>query len=153
MQLPRDYLQDIQKFITSQYWNSGLRITAGVMIPTLLMAYQGWLSDGMSFLFGALFVSLTDTPGPIHHRRNGMLIAILFNTFIVILTGLVYQHPVLLLAEVLVFSFFFSLLGIYGTRAGAVGTLAIVVMLIHMSPFREHAAILDGGLTAAGGLW
>ncbi|MBA4055378.1 MAG: hypothetical protein C0490_11750, partial [Marivirga sp.] len=153
MQLPKDYLQDIQKFITSQYWNSGLRITTGVMIPMLIMAYQGWLSSGMSFLFGALFVSLTDTPGPIHHRRNGMLIAILFNSFIVVLTGLLYQHPLLLLCEVLTFSFFCSLLGIYGTRAGAVGTLAIVVMLIHMSPFREYSPVMDGALTAAGGLW
>lgn len=154
MQGPKDYLQEIQKFITSQYWNSGLRITSGVMVPMLIMAYQGWLSTGMSFLFGGLFVSLTDTPGPIHHRRNGMLIATALNTFAVVMTGLMYGYPYLLLSEILIFSFLFSLFGIYGNRGGAIGTLAIVVMLIHMSPFRQHDQVaLDGLLTAAGGLW
>jgi hypothetical protein len=46
----KDYLLEIQKFTTSQYWNSGVRITAGVMIPTLVMIQQGWLSIGIPFL-------------------------------------------------------------------------------------------------------
>jgi uncharacterized membrane protein YccC len=149
-----DYLKEIQKFATSQYWNSGVRITAGVLIPMLIMVHQGWLSLGIPFLWGALFVSLTDTPGPIRHRRNGMLAAITLNTCVVIITGFLYSHEILLLIKVLVFSFFLSLLGIYGVRAGAVGTLAIVVMLINMSPFRDHHDfLLDAILTAGGGIW
>ena len=76
MQLGKDYLKEIQKFTTSHYWNSGVRITTGVMVPMLIMINKGWLSEGIPFLWGALFVSLTDTPGPIHHRRNGMLAGI-----------------------------------------------------------------------------
>ncbi len=154
IQRGKNYLQEIQKFTSSQYWNSGLRITSGVMVPTLIMAHQGWLSEGMPFLFGALFVSLTDTPGPIHHRRNSMLMGTLINTIMVFLTGLLYDQPILLFSEVLIFSFVFSLFGIYGSRAGAVGTLALVITVIHMSPLRHD---LDAGtnaiLTAAGGLW
>jgi uncharacterized membrane protein YccC len=150
----KNYLQEIQKFTTSQYWNSGVRITTGVIVPMLIMARQGWLSTGVSFLFGALFVSLTDTPGPIHHRRNGMLVAIGLNTFIVLITGVIHDHEVLLLIEVILFSFLFSLLGIYGARAGAVGTLALVIMLIHMSPLRrDQPATINALLTAGGGLW
>ena len=154
MRSRKDYLKEIQKFTTSQYWNSGVRITTGVLVPMLIMIHQDWLSSGIPFLWGALFVSLTDTPGPIHHRRNGMLAAITLNTFVVIVTGFLYNYEILLLIQVLLFSFFLSLLGIYGVRAGAVGTLAIVVMLINMSPFRDHDNfLLDALLTASGGIW
>lgn len=153
IQRSRNYLKEIQKFTTSQYWNSGVRITTGVMVPMLIMAHEGWLSTGMSFLFGALFVSLTDTPGPIHHRRNGMLVAVLLNTLVVFVTGLMFNSPLLLFIEVIFFSFIFSLLGIYGARAGAIGTLALVIMLIHMSPIRQVQVSTNTLLTAAGGLW
>src|SRR5690349_8693835 len=111
MEIRREYLQEIQKFTTSQYWNSGVRITAGVLIPMFLMISQDWLTTGIPFLFGALFVSLTDTPGPIHHRRNGMLAAIALNTFTALVTGYTHDHQLLLLTEVVVFSFSFSLFG------------------------------------------
>jgi uncharacterized membrane protein (TIGR01666 family) len=154
MRIAKDYITEIQKFTTSQYWNSGVRITAGVMIPMLIMANKGWLSNGIPFLWGALFVSLTDTPGPIHHRRNGMLAGIVLNALTVLITGFLYENPTLLLLQVLVLSFFFSLLGIYGARAGAVGTLALVVMLLNMSPLRDHHNYLfNASLTACGGIW
>src|SRR6187455_1806593 len=154
MRIGKDYLKEIQKFTTSQYWNSGVRITTGVLAPMLIMIHQGWLSLGIPFLWGALFVSLTDTPGPIQHRRNGMLAAITLNTFVVIVTGFLYDYEILRLIQVLLFSSFLSLLGIYGVRAGAVGTLAIVVMLINMSPFRDHDNFLmDAMLMASGGVW
>ena len=120
----------------------------------LIMADKGWLSDGIPFLWGALFVSLTDTPGPIRHRRNGMLAGIVLNALTVLITGFLYENPTLLLLQVLVLSFFFSLLGIYGARAGAVGTLALVVMLLNMSPLRDHHNyLLNALLTACGGIW
>lgn len=154
MQFGKDYLKEIQKFTTSQYWNSGVRITTGVMAPMLIMVNKGWLSEGIPFLWGALFVSLTDTPGPIHHRRNGMLAGIVLNSLTVLITGFLYQFETLLLIQVLIFSFFFSLLGIYGARAGAVGTLALVVMLLNMSPFRDsNDFVFNAMLTAGGGIW
>jgi uncharacterized membrane protein YccC len=154
MRFGQDYLTEIQKFTTSQYWNSGVRITAGVMIPMLIMVNKGWLSDGIPFLWGALFVSLTDSPGPIHHRRNGMLAGIVFNSLTVLISGYLYQFEAFLLIQVLAFSFFFSMLSVYGTRAGAVGALALVVMLLNMSPFRDtNDFVFTAMLTAGGGIW
>lgn len=147
-------MRDIQKFTTSQYWNSGVRITAGVMLPTLVMAQYGWLSKGMPFLWGALFVSLTDTPGPIHHRRNGMLAAILLNTLTVLITGWLQGNAVLQIVQIALFSFFFSMFGIYGARPGAVGTLALVIMLLNMMSFYSSQGVYhEAALTAAGGTW
>lgn len=109
---------------------------------------------GIPFLWGALFVSLTDSPGPIHHRRNGMLAGIVLNTLTVLISGFLNQFEAFLLIQVLAFSFFFSLFGVYGTRAGAVGALALVVMLLNMSPFREtDDYVFNAMLTAGGGIW
>ena len=117
----KDYLREIQKFTTSQYLNAGLRVTAGVMLPTFVLAHYGWLTIGMPFLWGALFVSITDMPGPIHHRRNGLFAAVAINTVTVLITVLVRDNQILLIAEIILFSFFYSLLSVFGNRSGAIG--------------------------------
>jgi uncharacterized membrane protein YccC len=151
---PGDYLREIQRFTTSQYWNSGVRITAGVFVPMLLMAYWGWLAEGIPFLLGALFVGITDSPGPIHHRRNGMLIASLVNAATVLFTFVVRENQFILFAGLILISFLYSFISIFGSRAGAIGTLAFVVMLLNISPDESDldtfsTALLFGG----GGFW
>ena len=39
-------------------------------------------------------VSITDTPGPIHHRKNGMIACILINTIMAVVTG--FAAPILI---------------------------------------------------------
>lgn len=154
MQFGKNYIQEIHKFTTSQYWNSGVRITTGIIVPMLIMAREGWLSVGLPFLLGALFVSLTDSPGPIHHRRNGMLVAIALNTFTVLITGFFHRYPEMLLAEVIIFSFFYSMFAVFGSRANSVGTLAMVIMIVNMWPHAEQQNFeMNALLTAGGGLW
>jgi uncharacterized membrane protein YccC len=150
-----DYFREIRKFTTSQYWYTGLRITAGVMLPTLVLERYGWLTEGMPFLWGALFVAITDAPGPIHHRRNGLLAAVGVNTIVVFVTLLLRDYQPLVVAELILFTFFFSLFGIFGNRANAVGTLAIVMMILNLvsgtpSPNGEWMVPL---MTFAGGIW
>jgi uncharacterized membrane protein YccC len=150
----KDYLKEVQKFVSSQYWYSGLRITAGVMVPLLVFILTGWLTVAVPFLWGALFVSLTDTPGPVHHRRNGMIAAILLNTAVVLLTTLTKEYQVLLISQIVVLGFLLTMLAVYGSRAGAVGTLALVVMLLNLlSIDREYNTIQGSLLIGAGGAW
>lgn len=154
MTVGKDYLQEVQKFTSSQYWYSGWRITAGVMVPLLVFILMGWLSLAVPFLWGALFVSLTDTPGPIHHRRNGMIAAILLNTAVVLLTGLTKEYQVLLVIQIVVLGFFLTMTAVWGGRAGAVGTLALVVMLLNLLSIHDEYNTIQGSLLiAAGGLW
>jgi uncharacterized membrane protein YccC len=150
----RDYLREVKKFTSSQYWYSGSRITAGVMLPLIIFISMGWLSIAIPFLWGALFVSLTDTPGPIHHRRNGMIAAILLNTGAVLLTGLTKEYQPLLITQIVTLGFFFTMLSVYGGRAGAVGTLALIVMLLNLLSIHDEYNTLTGSLLiAAGGVW
>ncbi len=149
-----DYLQEVRKFASSQYWYSGLRITAGVMVPLIVLAKTGNVAAGIPFLWGSLFVSLTDTPGPIHHRRNGMFVATLLNTVLVLLTGFTRNFEFLLFLQVIVAGFVLTMSGVYGARASAIGSLALVVSLLTLLSFREGAdALTDGLMIAGGGLW
>ena len=154
MTVGKEYLQEVQKFTSSQYWYSGWRITAGVMLPLIVFILQGWVSVAIPFLWGALFVSLTDTPGPVHHRRNGMVAAIVLNTAVVLLTAVTREYQALLVTQIVVLGFFLTMLGVYGGRAGAVGTLALIVMLLNLLSFhQDYNAFHASLLIAAGGLW
>ena len=149
-----DYLKEIQRFTTSQYWNSGMRITAGVMVPMLLMGYFGWLVQGIPFLLGALFVGIIDSPGPIHHRRNGMLAGAALNTVTVLFTFLIRDYAALVFPGVVLVAFLYSFISIYGARASAIGTLAFVVMLLNITPDDSDIdAVSTALLTGGGGLW
>src|SRR5690349_17446125 len=150
----KDYLKEVQKFTSSQYWYSGWRITAGVMVPLFVFIWQGWLSIAVPFLWGALFVSLTDTPGPIHHRRNGMIGAIALNTSVVLLTSITKEYQILLITQIVVLRFLLTMMSVYGARAGAVGTLALVVMLLNLlSINKEYNTVQGSLLIGAGGAW
>lgn len=154
MSARKDYFQEVQKFVSSQYWYSGFRITAGVMVPLIVFILTGTLQSAIPFLWGSLFVSLTDTPGPIHHRRNGMVAAIILNTFVVLLTALTRDYHGLLIPQIILLGFLLSMTGIYGSRAGAVGILALVVMLLNLLSISQEYNTLTGALMiAAGGCW
>lgn len=151
MTVRRDYFQEIQKFTSSQYWYSGWRITAGVIMPLFVFIFLGQLSIAVPFLWGSLFVSLTDTPGPIHHRRNGMIAAIALNASLVLITAFTREYQALLVIQIIVLGFFLSMFRIYGSRAGAVGTLSLVVMLLNLLSMNRDYSTLQGGLLIAGG--
>ncbi|CAN5328940.1 FUSC family membrane protein [soil metagenome] len=150
----RDYLREVKKFATSHYWNTGLRITAGVMLPTIVLEHFDWLAVGMPFLWGALFVSITDSPGPINHRRNGLLAGVAFNTFTVFITASLHEYQAILIGEIVLLTFFYSLFGIFGNRAGAIGVLTLIVMLLNLVPHSAHTSALNDSLMImGGGLW
>lgn len=125
-----NYGLTFRKFITSQYLYTGIRITAGVLIPGLLLYYYGILTAMMGIPLGALFLALTDNPGPLHHRINGMIAAIIINFIVVCIAGL--SQPYLLLSgiEIIIFSFLFSMFGVYNTRANSIGLIALIVFII-----------------------
>ncbi|MCH5599540.1 hypothetical protein [Niabella ginsengisoli] len=68
-----DYIREYKKFVTSYYFNEAIRITIGVTLPAIAFSYFDKLETGLILSIGAMAVSVSDIPGPIHQRRNGML--------------------------------------------------------------------------------
>jgi uncharacterized membrane protein (TIGR01666 family) len=146
--------REIKTFIFSQYFSDGLKITLGVLLPSLIFYQLNLLSIGITISLGAFTASIADNPGPINHKRNGMLLSILFVFLTAILTGLINKYPIFIGTEILLLSFFFSMFSVYGNRASSIGTAALLIMIltidvdaIKLSGVWGHALyILSGGI-------
>jgi uncharacterized membrane protein (TIGR01666 family) len=149
-----DYVREYKRFINSHYLSGAMRITVGITLPALLLGYLHNLSAGIVVSIGAMCVGNTDNPGPIHHRRNGMMACLLIIFFVSLITGLANGSPVWMSLAVLLFGFVFSLMSIYGARASSVGINALLVMVLNIGRHLQGLDILYNALyVLAGGAW
>ncbi|MBO9690199.1 FUSC family membrane protein [Chryseobacterium sp.] len=132
-----NYSAELKKFVTSQYVYSAIRITLATVLPCLVLAHFGILMEYFLFPLGTSFVALTDQPGPFIRRRNALTFAICSFVLVALIASLVMSIKILVLLEIIVFGMFFSLIGVYGQRLAAVGSLSLVVLAI----------FIDGHLT------
>lgn len=103
---------------------------------------------------GALCASITDSPGPLVHKRNGLLVCCGFIFLTAILTGYARLNPWTLGLEIGVLSFFFALFTVYGNRAAAVGSAGMLIMILMMDrPLPTLLVWQQAALILAGGLW
>jgi uncharacterized membrane protein (TIGR01666 family) len=146
--------QEIRHFIFSQYLADGIRISLAIILPAVVCAQLGSLDLGITISLGALCVSISDAPGPVKHKRNGMLYCNVFIFLMALLTGWFNNNILLLGLLIILSSFFFTMLSVYGNRAASIGTAALLVMILRLT----HAAdninnVIDSFLILAGGLW
>ena len=149
-----DYLKEYKSFITSHNVASGVRITAGVVLPAVLLSYFNLLQVGIVLSLGAMCVSATDNPGPIHHRRNGMVVCTALIFIVALLTGWAVPYPFLLGTLIVVFCFVFSMIAVYGNRAISIGLAALLVMVLNISRhYHGWEVVINALYILAGGVW
>ncbi|HWK57087.1 MAG TPA: FUSC family membrane protein [Parapedobacter sp.] len=124
--------KDIRNFFYSQYFSDGLRLTFGTIVPALVFSAFGSLQTGIIVSLGAMAVGLSDSPGPVHHRRNGMFFSTLSVLVAALCINLVSDIPLLLVTTIMGLSFLFSMFAVYGARASSVGTMGILIMVLSM---------------------
>lgn len=148
------YIRSYKSFVNSQYLYEGVKVAAGILIPALLMSYFGMLTSGILISLGAMCVSITDSPGPILHRRNGMIACIISIFVVSTAVGFSVSSPLLLGVAIFVCCFLFSMLAIYGARAGALGIASLLIMVLDINQ-RQHGwqVIIHALYIASGGLW
>jgi hypothetical protein len=62
----------IRTFLSSQNLYTGIRMTAGALIPAFILYHNNLLVSMMAFPLGAMFTGLTDSPGPVRHRLTSL---------------------------------------------------------------------------------
>jgi uncharacterized membrane protein (TIGR01666 family) len=149
-----DYRKQYRSFINSHYVSEGLRITTAILIPVLLFAYFDLLEIGLTIGLGALCVSITDNPGPIHHRRNGLVVCNLL-IFVVALVAAIIEPVHWLFMIVLPFCCFaFSMIGVYGARATSIGMAGLFILVLQTEHHYTGWQIVSNALfILAGGTW
>ncbi|UZT99437.1 FUSC family protein [Chryseobacterium fluminis] len=149
-----NYSAELKKFVTSQYVYSAIRITLATVLPCLVLAHFGILKEYFLFPLGTSFVALTDQPGPFIRRRNALTFAIFCFVFVAFIASMVMHVKILVFAEIIIFGMFFSLIGVYGQRLAAVGSLSLVVMAIFIDGHLTGADIFKSLLIFASGcIW
>ncbi|WP_029296554.1 FUSC family protein [Chryseobacterium hispalense] len=149
-----NYSAELKKFVTSQYVYSAIRITLATVLPCVVLAHFGILKEYFLFPLGTSFVALTDQPGPFIRRRNALTFAIICFVFVALIASLVMNIKILVFAEIIVFGMFFSLIGVYGQRLAAVGSLSLVVLAIFIDGHLTGANIFKSLLIFASGcIW
>ncbi|PQA90646.1 FUSC family protein [Chryseobacterium shigense] len=149
-----NYSAELKKFVTSQYVYSAIRITLATVLPCLVLAHFGILKEYFLFPLGTSFVALCDQPGPFIRRRNALTFAIFCFVFVALIASLVMNFKILVLLEIIAFGMFFSLIGVYGQRLAAVGSLSLVVLAIFIDGHLTGGNILKSLLIFASGcIW
>jgi uncharacterized membrane protein (TIGR01666 family) len=149
-----DYLKQYRSFINSHYLNDGVRMTVAVLAPVLLFAWYNRLDIGLAIALGSLCVSITDNPGPINHRRNGLLVCNLLVFVVALVAGLTQSISWLFMIVLPVACFIFSLIGVYGARATGIGLACLIVLVLQTQHHLTGLAIVYNALYIfAGGAW
>jgi len=149
-----NYLDEFKKFLSSHYLSTGVRLTLGAVIPSLILHHFGLLNSFIAFPLGTLLIGSTDNPGPSHRRRNALIIAIVMCFAVACITGFLRHIHFIVFAEILVFGIFFSLIGVYGNRANSIGLISLLVFVFNIDDHMSGDAILRNALTfSAGGVW
>jgi uncharacterized membrane protein (TIGR01666 family) len=150
----KEQIKKYEAFLHSYYLSGAVRITAGVVLPAVVFNHFNLLHVGITASLGALCVSVTDNPGPIHHRRNGMLVCVLFLFVVALFTGLASPFPIILGMFLFICCFLFSMIGVYGSRANSIGVAALLVMVLQTTQTGQGSeVIIRSAYILAGGLW
>lgn len=144
----------LKRFLFSQYFSDGIRITFGLLLPSVLFYNLGDINLGIAISLGALCVSIPDNPGPYEHRRNAMLITIALIFGMALLTALFAKFTVLLTLFIGVSCFLLSMMHVFGARAAAMGISALAVMILGIDQQLTFVQALSYALLVMlGGVW
>ena len=149
-----DYASELKKYLTSHQTSLAIRVTFSVVVPPVVFYNLHAMAIGAALSIGALCTSLTDIPGPPHHRRNGFYASIVLNCITAILVGFTNTWHYLLGLEIVAFSFLFSFISIFGNRAASVGTMALLVLILFIDSNSPGPKVVETALfVALGGVW
>ena len=144
----------IKNFLFSQHLADGIRTTLEIALPTIVCAQLGKIETGITISLGALCVSISDVPGPVKHKRNGMLYCNIFIFLMALLTGLVNNNMYALGFLIALSSFFFSMFSVYGNRAASIGTASLLIMILRITNVTDVINVVnDSVLILCGGIW
>jgi uncharacterized membrane protein (TIGR01666 family) len=147
-------IREIKSFFYSQYFSDGLRMTIGILLPSLVFAQFNLFDTGLTLSLGALCICTIDSPGPVAHKRNAMAFGNFFLFLVAVTTGFARLNLYTLGVEITLFSFFFSMFTVYGNRAASVGTCALLVMIFMMDKAAKPNEVLTLSATIlGGGIW
>lgn len=146
--------REIKSFFYSQYFSDGLRMSLGILLPSIILIQFNQFDLGLTMSLGALCICSIDNPGPVYHKRNAMAVGLICLFVVAVITGFARLNVFTLGLEITLLCFLFSMFTVYGNRAASVGTSALLVMIFMMDKALKPGDVLGYSvIIVAGGLW
>jgi uncharacterized membrane protein YccC len=146
------YFKAIIRVFKSEHTVDALRNTIAVVLPILVFFYRGWPTTAVGVGIGALMICMTDLPGNRGDKFRTAWISVLIFTFVAMLTAWSTSIPILMIAVVVLLTFFLTMLGILGHRMAAIGLMGIILATFTIG-LKPKDALLYGSYICLGGIW
>lgn len=148
-------INNIKNFLYSYHFSNGMRTTISVVVPSLVFAYFGQLGLGIAMSMGALCTALSDVPGTIVHKRNGLIISTLLIFFTALGTGLLLPYVIPMAIWIAGCCFMYAMLLVYGNRGGNIGTgcLLVMVSILGETQLTPQLTLLHSSMVLLGSIW
>ncbi|UGU16320.1 FUSC family protein [Sinomicrobium kalidii] len=143
--------RQLQKFLESTDFIRAVKVAIAAATPVVLFSYLNLFSIGFTIALGALFTFISDIPGNLRHRINGMLASNLIATGSTVLISLATINNWIFYPVLILLVFFLSMIAVYGQRATLVSFSGLLAMSLSFShsytgpELFEHAGMMIGG--------
>ncbi|TXH21395.1 MAG: hypothetical protein E6Q95_03900 [Chitinophagaceae bacterium] len=149
-----NYIKEYKRFIHSYYFYEAIRITIGITLPAIVLQYYDLLQIGLLVSLGAMATSISDIPGAIHQRKNGMFGALILIFLTSLIVGAFSSFFILKGMLIFILCFLYGIIGVYGARLNAIGVAALIIMVLCMDERVVGWDILYQSLyLLGGGIW
>ena len=130
-----------------------VRNTIGIVLPLVVGSVLGSSSAGVVGALGALNVSYSDSRDPYIARAGRMLVSSVLVAIAVIIGSLSGHTEAATVLAAALWAFAAAMLGVLGAKAGDLGTITLVTLVVFAArPLPIDTALQSGLIALAGGL-
>lgn len=150
----KDYLKWTWLFLKSSNFYRGILLTVAVLIPLISFNLAGHLAYGISIAMGVFLNAPSNTPGTFKRKNISTLLSIGLTMLVTLIINYSKIHFIVLIAALLLVSFFVSLIAAYGFRGSLIAFAGLLAMTLALArDISEFGIWLHVGLIGVGGLW
>ncbi|ANI88576.1 hypothetical protein A9P82_04260 [Arachidicoccus ginsenosidimutans] len=132
MQIKMRNIAEVRKFTNGYYWYFGMRLTFAILLPSIILYHYGILNQYILVPFGTLMLGFTDVIGSLHRRTGALFTGVVCFFICALIAGFARDILWLQLIVLVLISFVFSLIGLYGTRMINIGLNCIIITIFFM---------------------
>ena len=147
-------VKDFFNLLKTAEFSKGIRFAVAAIVPLLVTGYFEVLEVGMAMAIGVLLTSPSDVPGSLRRRVIGVSLSVVIAVLATLIIGLSLTHPVIFIPVLIVLTFHFSMISIYGFRASLIAFSGLFAMVLSMAQVASEGGIFLHALwIGAGGIW
>ena len=148
------HLKDFFNLLRTAEFSKGIRFAVAAIVPLLVTGYLNVLEIGMAMAIGVLLTSPSDVPGSLRRRVIGISLSVVIAVFATIVIGFSLTHPVIFIPVLVLLTFHFSMISVFGFRASLIAFSGLFAVVLSMAQVASQGGIVLHSLwIGAGGIW